>query len=204
MNNPNSMTIRSARRRSTNAVVDFTIREGRVVAIEPAGEGEASDIEIDAAGNLVTESFVNTHLHLDKVFTLRQLGDAALADYQAGGMGKAMTAIETAAAVKEAQDVAEMTASGRRALAMAAYYGNTHIRALADVDSKAGTRGVEVLVSLREEFAGVVDVQVVAFAQDGIIREPGTDALLYRSMELGAPASALAAAEDPVILRINS
>ena len=186
MNSPNSMTIRSARRRSTNAVVDFTIREGRVVAIEPAGEGEAGDIEIDAAGNLVTESFVNTHLHLDKVFTLRQLGDAALADYQAGGMGKAMTAIETAAAVKETQDVAEMTAAGRRALAMAAYYGNTHIRALADVDSKAGTRGVEVLVSLREEFAGVVDVQVVAFAQDGIIREPGTDALLYRSMELGA------------------
>jgi cytosine deaminase len=39
---------------------------------------------------------------------------------------------------------------------------------------------------LRNEFAGVVDLQVVAFAQDGIVREPGTDALLLRSMDLGA------------------
>ena len=150
--------------------------------------GTATDAtdEIDAAGNLVTESFVNTHLHLDKVFTLQQLGDAALADYQSGDMGKAMSAIETAAAVKRSQDAEAMLESGRRAVAMAAYYGNTHIRALADVDSKAGTRGVEVLVALREEFSGIVDLQVVAFAQDGIVREPGTDALLRSSMDLGA------------------
>ena len=69
---------------------------------------------------------------------------------------------------------------------MAAYYGNTHIRALADVDSRSGIRGVEVLVALREEFVGVVDLQVVAFAQDGIVREPGTEDLLRVSMEMGA------------------
>jgi cytosine deaminase len=97
-----------------------------------------------------------------------------------------MSAIETAAAVKDGQDPEAMLAAGRRALAMAAYYGNTHIRALADVDSKAGTRGVEVLIALREEFAGIVDLQVVAFAQDGIIREPGTEDLLRVSMEMGA------------------
>lgn len=39
---------------------------------------------------------------------------------------------------------------------------------------------------LRKEFAGIVDVQVVAFAQDGIVREPGTDRLLWASMDLGA------------------
>jgi cytosine deaminase len=181
-----SLTIRSARLRAAAAPVDITIKDGLITGIRPAGSGEVAGAELDAAGNLVTESFVNTHLHLDKVFTLRQLGDAALADYQGSGMGKAMSAIETAAAVKEAQDPEAMLEAGRRALAMAAYYGNTHIRALADVDSKAGTRGVEVLIALREEFAGVVDIQVVAFAQDGIVREPGTDALLYRSMDLGA------------------
>ena len=42
MNNPNAMTIRSARRRSTNAVVDFTIREGRVVAIDATGSGDVT------------------------------------------------------------------------------------------------------------------------------------------------------------------
>ncbi len=166
--------------------MDIVIRDGVISSIGTAGETPTDPNVIDAQGNLATESFVNTHLHLDKVFTLQALGDAALSDYQGSGMGKAMSAIETAAAVKRSQDVAVMMAAGRRALGMAAYYGNTHIRALADVDSKAGTRGVEVLVALREEFAGLVDVQVVAFAQDGIIREPGTEALLRRSMELGA------------------
>jgi cytosine deaminase len=181
-----SLTIRSAQRRNQPGREDIVIRDGSVVSIVPAGEAATDALEIDAAGNLVTESFVNTHLHLDKVFTLHQLGDAALAAYQGSGMGQAMTAIETAAAVKDSQDEEAMLAAGRRALSMAAYYGNTHIRALADVDSRAGTRGVEVLVALREEFAGVVDVQVVAFAQDGIVRDPGTDVLLRRSMELGA------------------
>ena len=186
MRGPNSFTIRSARRRSDADLVDVVVRDGIVTEITPAGAANSDTHEVDAVGNLVTESFVNTHLHLDKVFTIQQLGHAALADYQSGDMGKAMSAIETAAAVKRGQDAEAMLAAGRRAVAMAAFYGNTHIRALADVDSKAGTRGVEVLVALREEFAGIVDLQVVAFAQDGIIREPGTEALLRSSMGLGA------------------
>lgn len=186
MEDTRSLTVRSARLRSRPGLFDIVIRDGSIAAFVPAGEAETDGLEVDAAGNLVTESFVNTHLHLDKVFTLAGLGDAALADYQSGDMGKAMSAIETAAAVKKGQDVEAMLAAGRRALAMAAYYGNTHIRALADVDLKAGTRGVEVLIALREEFAGVVDIQVVAFAQDGIIREPGTEDLLRTSMQIGA------------------
>jgi cytosine deaminase len=180
------LTIRSARRRGHTGLVDVVIRDGVVDSITSPGETGPDTVEVDATGNLVTESFVNTHLHLDKVFTLQRLGDAALAEYQSGDMGKAMSAIETAAAVKVGQDPEAMLAAGRRAVAMAAYYGNTHIRALADVDSKAGTRGVEVLVALRDEFAGVVDLQVVAFAQDGIVREPGTEGLLRDSMEIGA------------------
>ncbi len=186
MNSVNSLTIRSARLRSRPGLFDVVIRDGVIESVASPGETEPDAIEVDAEGNLVTESFVNTHLHLDKVFTLQSLGDAALAEYQSGDMGKAMSAIETAAAVKDGQDPEAMLAAGRRAVAMAAHYGNTHIRALADVDSKAGIRGVEVLVALREEFAGVVDLQVVAFAQDGIIREPGTDGLLRESMDIGA------------------
>jgi cytosine deaminase len=186
MNSVNSLTIRSARLRGRPGLFDVAIRDGVIESVASPGGTKPDAVEVDAAGNLVTESFVNTHLHLDKVFTLQRLGDAALAEYQSGDMGKAMSAIETAAAVKDGQDPEEMLAAGRRAVAMAAYYGNTHIRALADVDSKAGVRGVEVLVALREEFAGVVDLQVVAFAQDGIIREPGTEGLLRESMDIGA------------------
>jgi cytosine deaminase len=65
-------------------------------------------------------------------------------------------------------------------------YGNTHIRAFADVDSKARLEGVKALIRTREEFKGIVDIQVVAFAQDGWVREPGTDKLMRQAMELGA------------------
>ena len=183
---PTTLTIRKARLRKLPDLFDIHIADGVVESIGPTDADRVDGPAIDAGGNLVTESFVNTHLHLDKVFTLGELGDAALADYQSGDMGSAMSAIETAAAVKVGQDRDSMMAAGRRALAMAAYYGNTHIRALADVDSKAGTRGVEVLLALKEDFAGIVGLQVVAFAQDGIIREPGTADLLRRCMDLGA------------------
>ena len=101
-------------------------------------------------------------------------------------MADSGTAIDAAAMVKLSQDPEIMLAAGRRAVAMAGYYGTTHIRALADVDSKAELRGVETLCALRAEFAGEVEIQVVAFAQDGIVREPGTDELLARAMETGA------------------
>ncbi len=183
---PPALTIVGAQLRNRPDLVDIEIDHGVIRSIEVAGANPPQGRPIDADGNLVTESFVNTHLHLDKVFTLSSLGDAALADYQSGEMGSAMGAIEKAAAVKLGQEREAMLTAGRRALAMAAYYGNTHIRALADVDSKAGTRGVEVLLALRHEFADVVDLQVVAFAQDGIIREPGTETLLRQCMDLGA------------------
>ena len=69
---------------------------------------------------------------------------------------------------------------------LAALNGNTHIRAFADVDSKAKLIGVKALLKARDEFKGIVDVQVVAFPQDGVVREPGTVDLIRQAMDLGA------------------
>jgi cytosine deaminase len=181
-----TLTIRAARLRREGGTHDIRIENGTIVAVHPARGDVTDGSTIDAAGALVTESFCNTHLHLDKVFTLAALGDHALDFYQGEGMGKAMSAIDAAAEVKRTQNAEQMVEYVRRALAMAAFYGTTHIRAFADVDSKAGTRGVEVLCAARDEFAGIVDVQVVAFPQDGIIKETGAFELLQRSLEIGA------------------
>ena len=181
------LTITSARLRGHHGLQDVRIDDGRIASIDHAGSRAGTTGEvIDAAGGLVTESFCNAHLHLDKVFTLASLGDQALNFYQGEGMGRAMSAIDTAAEVKRSQNAEQMVKDARRAVAMAACNGTTHIRAFADVDSKAGVRGVEVLCLVRDEFAGIVDVQVVAFPQDGIIKEPGTVDLLERSLEIGA------------------
>jgi cytosine deaminase len=164
---------------------DIAISDGHISDIAENISG-AAQTEIDALGNLVTESFVNTHLHLCKVYTLEMMDEEAMKDYHGTGMGKAMTAIELAARVKEKYDESWIIKNVRKAMALSAKYGCTHTRAFADVDTKAKLEGVKALVRAREEFRGVVDIQVVAFAQDGIVREPGAADLVRQAMDLGA------------------
>ncbi|MCY4548200.1 MAG: amidohydrolase family protein [Defluviicoccus sp.] len=178
--------IRNARLRGeADDLRDISIAGGKIAGIGPALD-VAADTEIDAAGGLVTESFANPHLHMCKVWTLEMMRDDALKAYREGSMGKSMTAIELASLVKENYDASWITPNVRRAAALAALHGNLHIRAFADVDTKARLEGVKALLAVREEFRGIVDIQVVAFAQDGIVREPGAAELLREAMELGA------------------
>jgi cytosine deaminase len=164
---------------------DIGISDGKIAEINQAIAGSA-ELEIDARGNLVTESFVDAHLHLCKVYTLEMMDDEAMKDYHGADMGKAMSAIELAARVKDKYDESWIIKNVRRAMILSAKYGCTHTRAFADVDSKAKLEGVKALIRAREEFLGVVDIQVVAFAQDGIVREPGAADLVRQAMELGA------------------
>jgi cytosine deaminase len=114
------------------------------------------------------------------------MDEEALTGYHAEGMGKAMTTIELAARVKEKYAEEWIIKNVRRALAKAALYGNTHIRAFADVDPKARLEGMKALIRAREEFKGIVEIQVCAFAQDGLLREPGASQLMHQAMEMGA------------------
>ena len=164
---------------------DIGITGSKIAALAESLSGDAQTM-IDAQGNLVTEAFVNTHLHLCKVYTLPMMDELALKDYHGADMGKAMTAIELAARVKESYDESWIIKNVRKAVALSAIYGGTHMRAFADVDNKAKLIGAKALIRAREEFKDIVDIQVVAFAQDGIVREPGAADLVRQAMELGA------------------
>lgn len=185
-NSQYDILIRNARLlRAPGRQMSIAVADGKIAAIEETIDGQALT-EIDAKGMLVSESFVNPHLHLCKVFTLQMMDEEALKDYHGAGMGKAMTAIELAARLKEKYDQSWIVPNARKAVAQAAIYGCTHMRAFADVDSKARLEGVKALIQVRDEFRGVVDVQVVAFAQDGILREPGAAGLMHKAVALGA------------------
>jgi cytosine deaminase len=114
------------------------------------------------------------------------MDEEALKDYHGADMGKAMTAIELAARVKEKYDESWIIQNVRRAMLDSARYGCTHIRAFADVDGKARLEGVKALIRAREEFKGILSIQVVAFAQDGVVREPAARDLMRQAMALGA------------------
>ncbi|MGH8964363.1 MAG: amidohydrolase family protein, partial [Actinomycetes bacterium] len=141
---------------------------------------------IDAAGRLVTESFVNAHLHLDKVYTLDRAGQAALAEYTGPRMAGAKRSIELASAVKHEYDESWIAPNVRRAVEAAAVNGVRHVLAFADVDTTAGLRGIKPVLDAREQFRGVVDLHVVAFPQDGLIRDPGAEDLVREAVGLGA------------------
>jgi cytosine deaminase len=145
-----------------------------------------ADRVIDAEGNLVTEAFVIPHLHLDKVMTGSLAEEAALSEYQRSTMTGAMTAVEMASKVKKHYVESEILERVRKVLADAERYGVTYVRAFADVDTKAELIGVRALLKTREEFQGRIGMEIVAFPQDGIIRDPGAQELLYKAMDLGA------------------
>ena len=160
------------------------IDDGRITAVTQDLLSAAA--EIDAAGGLVTESFANGHMHLDKVHTLDRIGDAALTAYTSGDMGSALHSIELASAVKADYDRSWIAPNARRAVLEAVRYGVRHVLAFADVDTKARLEGVVPLLALREEFRGVVDLQVVAFPQDGLLCDPGAEDLVREAVDLGA------------------
>lgn len=169
-------------------VVDVHVTAGRVRALAPPGSlprpGGVPVVEAD--GGLVTEPFVDGHLHLDKVRTLPLVGDAALQAYTAGGMVGSAASIDLASAVKAHYSVEALLPGVREALQLAVEHGVLHVQAFADVDTAAGLAGVQAVLAGRAEFADRLDVSVVAFPQDGLLRDPGAPALVEEAMALGA------------------
>ncbi len=177
-------------------VTSILMSGGRIAAL---GEGaEAASLRddpdrrskpltlIEAEGRLVTPPMVNAHMHLDKVRTLSLAGETALGAYTGPAMGDAMTSIELASAVKRSYDRAWIIPNVRQALWDAVRHGTLHVQAFVDVDTTAGLEGMHAVAQVREEFRGLVDLQVVAFPQDGVLRDPGAAELCEEAMRLGA------------------
>ena len=166
--------------------VDVGVRDGLIAEVSAADLDGDADRTIDADGRLLSPSFVDPHIHLDKVYTHVAAGEDALQRYQRGDMGGAMGAIEAASAVKADYDADRIYANAERAVELGIRHGVLHRRAFADVDTAAGLEGVKALLRLRDDYAGTVDLRVVAFPQDGLLRDPGAEALVEEAMALGA------------------
>jgi len=174
-------------------LVTIGINDGLITHVAPVEEGTTAPEEaanaasvIDAGGNLVTSSFVNGHMHLEKVYTLPMIGDASLEAYTTGAMGAAMHSISIASAVKKRYDESWIMPNVRRALDEALRHGVLHMLAFVDVDTTAGLIGMESVLAVREEYRDVIELQVVAFPQDGLLKDPGAAELCEEALRLGA------------------
>jgi cytosine deaminase len=81
--------------------------------------------------------------------------------------------------------VEEIADRASRVLTRAIETGISHLRTHVDVDPIGGTRPAEGLIRARERFRGLIDIQIVAFPQEGIVKSPGTEALMREVMKLG-------------------
>jgi cytosine/creatinine deaminase len=148
------------------------IEDGLITAIGPqVARADALDCE----GMLLLPGLVEPHLHLDKA--LLSSGSAA------GGLAEAIAATTRLKAGFTLEDV---LSRGRAVLDKAIANGTTAARLQTDVDPAVGTLSVQAMLMLRDSYAHAIDLQVVAFPQEGIIDRPGTLELLRQCLALGA------------------
>ena len=170
------LLIRNVRIQDEAPLVDIGIRDGRIVALETGIEGKAEEL-IDAEGRAALPGFVEPHLHLDKAFLHRRLP---------ARLGTLEEAIRVTGILKSKQERSDVLARSRQVLDMAITNGTTTLRAHPDVDLIQGLIGVETLLELRTEYQDLIDIQIVAFPQEGIIKSAGTHALMQEALAMGA------------------
>jgi cytosine/creatinine deaminase len=173
------LIIRGASLRGVKGPRDVGIEQGKIAAIQEHLEGQAVE-EIEAGGRLLTPGFVNIHCHLDKCLT------SSWADVWDESRIGAPEAIRSATKVKERFTESDVIDRASRALTSSVLAGTTAVRAFADVDTVGGLLAVRSLLRVREKFRGALDIQVVAFPQEGLVRDQGSEELLEKSIELGA------------------
>jgi cytosine deaminase len=156
--------------------VDLAVDAGRISWLGEHFPGTAGTV-IDCAGDAVLPGLVEPHLHLDK----------ALLDTERPNLdGTLAGAIAVTGQLKERFTHATVSERAARVLEQAVGHGTTVIRAQPDVDPLVGLLCVEVMLELRERYRDLVELQVVAFPQEGILRASGTHELLVEALRLGA------------------
>ncbi len=158
---------------------DIGIEGGRITKI---GERvrESAKREFDAGGRLLAPGFINMHCHLDKCLS------GSWAEVWEETSAGSPEAIPSAAKVKERFTEADIVERASRALRSSVVAGTTAVRAFADVDTVGGLTAVRSLLRVKEKFRDALDVQVVAFPQEGLVRDEGAEELMEKSLEMGA------------------
>lgn len=168
--------IKNARLSDDQSLTDIAIEAGKISKIAPSIEGEATRV-IDAEGRVVIPGIVESHIHLDK---------ALIASRKPNKSGTLKEAIEVTAELKPTFTKEDIYDRAKKVLDMIIPNGVTAIRTHSEFDPAQGFTGFEVILKLKEEYKKFVDIQVVAFPQEGIFKAPGTEAMMHQAMEMGA------------------
>ncbi len=173
------MTVISGVRPWGGPMSDVLVEDGCITALRPAGQEPPSGSQVlDGGGRLVIPSFSDVHTHLDST----RLG----LPFRPHTAGPGLVGLIENDRAHWREDEASVAERATYTLGVTIASGATTVRSHAQVDTDAGLERLEAVLAAREAHAARASVQVVAFPQSGILRDPGTADLLSAAMDAGA------------------
>ncbi len=155
---------------------DVAVENGLIKDIAPRIDAQAARV-IDAEGKVLIPGLVDSHIHFDKAYIMDRLPNKS---------GTLMEAIQVTAKLKPTFTKEDVVERATRALFSLARHGTTHIRTHAEFDPAQGFTGFETVMELKEKYREIMDIQVVAFPQEGIFKCPGVEEMMTQAMDWGA------------------
>ncbi|WP_174156076.1 amidohydrolase family protein [Rhizobium skierniewicense] len=156
--------------------VDIAVKGGRIAAIGAHMRCDAV-AEEHVEGHVAFPGFVDAHVHLDKACILERCTICA------GTLEEAVRETAKAKSGFSEEDVFDRASSVvRRAIV----HGTTRMRSFVEIDPRAGMRSFEAIKRVRERFSFAIDIQICAFAQEGLTQEPETEQMLDEALRTGA------------------
>jgi cytosine/creatinine deaminase len=154
---------------------DIAIAKGRIAAIEAGIPADAAQV-IDVTGKLVSPPFVDCHFHMDATLSY--------GTPRVNASGTLLEGISLWGELKRLQSREDVVARALDYCRQAMGKGVLAIRSHVDT-TDASFQTVEALLEVREAIRGKIDLQLVAFPQDGWLRAPGGEAQVIRALDAG-------------------
>jgi cytosine/creatinine deaminase len=167
--------IRNARLPGLIEPTDIAFEAGRIAAIAPHFVCDAP--HYDAEGKFACGGLIETHIHLDKA------GIISRCNICTGTLAEAVSETSRAKAAFSEEDVYARAAA---VVEKAVLNGTTRLRTFVEIDPRAGFRSFEAIKHLKADYTSLIDIEICAFAQEGLTNDPGTEAMLELALRTGA------------------
>ncbi|MCM3529003.1 cytosine deaminase [Cytobacillus oceanisediminis] len=170
------MIIKNAKLRGREGFWNITIKDGKIHSLSQ-GEAEAGQEVLDAAGSLASAPFIEPHIHLDTTLTA--------GEPEWNQSGTLFEGIQRWAQRKETLTHEDVKTRAKTALKWQIAQGIQHVRTHVDVTDPTLT-ALKALLEVKEEMSDYVDLQLVAFPQEGINSYPSGAELMEEALKMGA------------------
>jgi len=171
------MLLKSVYLENSRETVDIRVENGIFTAIAAGLEPIPGEEIVDYSGKLVLPPMIESHVHLDTCLTA---GDPCW-----NMSGTLFEGIECWSKRKEKLTADDVKERVRKAVRMQAAHGVQHVRTHVDVTDPSLT-AMEAMLELKEEVKDLIDIQVVAFPQEGILSYPNGKQLMEDAVRMGA------------------